>query len=150
MHQRKNTAKKSLNLFSSSSLPLKCISTLFWSINISLSVKWLMLEGKSRANELSLKYLNNLYIKKANFKKSILIAVHPEIWLKITEKEDSLLILLFPQFWHIKFYKAWSLWNAHPLLHDLSRMHNLYLEKGYHCWNTPKVLTNKNKLPGIV
>ena len=31
-----------------------------------------MLEGKSRANKLSLKYLNNLYIKKANFKKSIL------------------------------------------------------------------------------
>lgn len=53
-------------------------------------MKWLMLEGKSRANELSLKYLNNLYIKKANFKMSqILIAVHPE---------DSLLILLFLQF----------------------------------------------------
>lgn len=61
-------------------------------------MKWLMLEGKSRANKLSLKYLNNLYIKKANFKKSILIAVHPEMSLKITEKEDSLLILLFPQF----------------------------------------------------
>lgn len=92
-----------------------------------------MLEGKSRANELSLKYLNNLYIKKANFKMSqILIAVHPE---------DSLLILLFLQFWHIKFYKAWSLWNAHSLLHDPSGMHTLYLEKGYHCWNTPKVLT---------
>lgn len=100
-----------------------------------------MLEGKSRANELSLKYLNNLYIKKANFKKSILIAVHPEMWLKITEKEDSLLILLFLQFWHIKFYKAWSLWNAHSLLHDHSGMHTLYLEKGYHCWITPKVLT---------